>query len=116
VQAIEVLKANGSAVDGASAATTVLEDSVLTNAGLGSNLTWDGEVECDASVMDGTSLTYGAVGAVSGVRNPVLLARAICESQTKPLSLDRIPPWLVFCLKFCLCVIFFFFFFFFFDS
>ena len=44
----------------------VLQDSQWTNAGLGSNLTLDGTVECDASIMDGQSLHYGAVGAVSG--------------------------------------------------
>jgi len=43
-----------------------LQDSQWTNAGLGSNLTLDGTVECDASIMDGQSLHYGAVGAVSG--------------------------------------------------
>ena len=43
-----------------------IQDSQWTNAGLGSNLTLDGTVECDASIMDGQSLHYGAVGAVSG--------------------------------------------------
>ena len=43
----------------------------MTNAGLGSNLTLHGTVECDASVMDGQN-GFGAVGAVSG---EVLLAR-----------------------------------------
>lgn len=43
-----------------------LQDSPLTNAGIGSSLTLSGTVECDACMMDGRSLTLGAVGAVSG--------------------------------------------------
>ena len=33
---------------------------------MGSNLNLSGEIECDASIMDGQSLQYGAVGAISG--------------------------------------------------
>lgn len=33
---------------------------------MGSNLNLSGEIECDASIMDGKSLQYGAVGAISG--------------------------------------------------
>ncbi|KAG5606861.1 hypothetical protein H5410_028353 [Solanum commersonii] len=41
-----------------------LQDDPNTNAGRGSNLTEDGHVECDASIMDGDSGAFGAVGAV----------------------------------------------------
>lgn len=76
--------------------TAVLENSPLTNAGYGSNLTWDGHVECDASVMDGCTLHYGAVGAVPGVKNPVKLAHHICKKQScNALALGRVPPRLV---------------------
>jgi taspase, threonine aspartase, 1 len=43
-----------------------LKDDPSTNAGRGSNLTENGSVECDASIMDGKSGVFGAVGAVPG--------------------------------------------------
>lgn len=51
-----------------------------------------GGVECDASVMDGHTLRHGAVGAVPGVRNPVLLARQILDAQSQPLPGGLVPP------------------------
>ena len=44
----------------------MFQDSPCTNAGLGSNLTVEGTVECDASIMDGRTFHYGAVGAMAG--------------------------------------------------
>lgn len=49
------------------------QDFPCTNAGIGSNLTKSGTVECDASIMDGQSLTFGAVGALKGQLNDGLL-------------------------------------------
>lgn len=46
----------------AALAVSVLEDSTLVNAGSGSNLNWEGEVECDAGIMDGKTGDFGAVG------------------------------------------------------
>ncbi|XP_052768154.1 threonine aspartase 1-like [Mya arenaria] len=88
------LKSGMSALDAVTLAIQMLEDSPLTNAGRGSSLTLEGTVECDASVMDGKSLVYGAVGAISGVQNPVLVARKLAEEQsTGNMVLGRIPPW-----------------------
>lgn len=70
----------------------VLEDSPLTNAGFGSNLTSDGKVECDASVMNGSDHNYGAIGAVSGVKNPVDVAKCLCQYQKVNLGHGRVPP------------------------
>lgn len=80
-----VLGAGGGALDAVVAAVALLEDDPAFNAGLGSVLTSEGEVEMDASVMAGDTLAAGAVGAVRGVRNPVHLARAILEEGREVL-------------------------------
>ena len=41
-------------------APCLFQDSPFTNAGMGSNLNLLGEIECDASIMDGKTLHYGA--------------------------------------------------------
>ncbi|KAM0829582.1 hypothetical protein ACQ4PT_066788 [Festuca glaucescens] len=55
---------SGTSLDAVAAAIRVLEDDPITNAGRGSSLTESGRVECDASIMDGSTGSYGAVGAV----------------------------------------------------
>jgi L-asparaginase / beta-aspartyl-peptidase len=47
----------------------------------GSFLNADSIVKCDASIMDGRTLDAGAIAGVRGVRNPVLLARAVMEKS-----------------------------------
>jgi L-asparaginase / beta-aspartyl-peptidase len=74
----EILRAGGSALDAATAAVVVLEDDPRFNAGTGSALTAEGQVECDASVMCGDGRA-GAVGAVRDVKNPIRLARLVME-------------------------------------
>ncbi|XP_028163254.1 threonine aspartase 1 [Ostrinia nubilalis] len=91
-KAIETLKSGGSAVDAVEKAIIELENSSLTNAGYGSNLSWDGSVECDASIMNGQTLHFGACGAVSNVWNPISLAKHLCMKQCENLSLGRVPP------------------------
>lgn len=44
----------------------LLKSDPLLFSGFGSNLTLEGTVECDASVMDGRTGDFGSVGAVSG--------------------------------------------------
>jgi beta-aspartyl-peptidase (threonine type) len=73
------LAAGGTALDAVEASVRSLEDHPRFNAGRGSVLTSAGTVETDASIMEGDHLRNGAVAAVSGVRNPVALARRILE-------------------------------------
>ena len=90
---VDILRSGGSAAEAATRATMVLEDAGETNAGYGSNLTESGTVEMDAGLMDGTSLLFGSVGAVSGVKNPILVAQKLVEEQGKGLlPLGRVPP------------------------
>jgi beta-aspartyl-peptidase (threonine type) len=76
---LRVLLAGGSALDAAQAATLVLEDDPQFNAGTGAALTQTGEVELDASCMDGETLRAGAVACVRTLKNPVLAARLVCD-------------------------------------
>ena len=63
------LNNGSSAVDAVEVAIKVLEDKEITNAGFGSNLTMDGTVECDATIVDhyGRSGAVGAVGCQSSL-------------------------------------------------
>ena len=77
----EILVNRGKALDAVAAAVVVLEDSPLFNAGRGSSFNSDGEIEMDASIMDGATLRAGAVAAVRRIRNPILAARAVMEAS-----------------------------------
>jgi beta-aspartyl-peptidase (threonine type) len=75
----KLLQNGGSAVDAVEAAVLILEDNPLFNAGVGSALTSEGRVEVDAAIMDGATLNTGAVAAVTGVANPIRLARRVMD-------------------------------------
>lgn len=76
-----ILLDGGSALDAVEAAVRILEDCPILDAGRGSYLNADGEVEMDALIMDGRTLQLGAVAAVQRVRNPISLARQVMESS-----------------------------------
>lgn len=77
----EILKRGEPSLDAVAAAVVVLEDSPLFNAGRGSSFNSDGEIEMDASIMEGAGLRAGAVAAVRRIRNPILAARAVMEAS-----------------------------------
>jgi taspase (threonine aspartase 1) len=86
-----VLKNGGEATDAVEMAIRMLEDKEITNAGYGSNLTLEGQVECDATMVDHYGRS-GAVGAIAQVKNPIAVARLVLDESSKPLSLQRVPP------------------------
>lgn len=77
---LEVLQNGGSSLDAVATAVIEMENDETFDAGFGSFLNRDGNVECDAGIMDGDTLATGSVCAVSGVPNPVVLARRILDS------------------------------------
>jgi beta-aspartyl-peptidase (threonine type) len=74
-----ILQKGGSAIDAVTAAIVVLEESPWFNAGKGAVYDAEGGHELDASIMEGHTRRAGAVAAVSTVRNPIKLARAVME-------------------------------------
>jgi L-asparaginase / beta-aspartyl-peptidase len=76
-----ILRSGGAALDAVQAAVEVLEDDPAFNAGRGSVFTADGHVECDAALMEGTTLGAGAVAGLRTTRHPVALARAVMDQS-----------------------------------
>lgn len=80
-----VLQSGGSAAEAVEEAIRVLEVDQTFNAGFGSTLNSEGEVEADAAIMEGATLRWGAVGGVQGVRHPIAAARRIMEEKPRLL-------------------------------
>lgn len=77
----QILAQGGSALDAVEAAVRIMEDDPTFDAGLGSFLNADGEVELDSSIMDGATLNFGSVAAVQRIKNPVSLARLVMDKS-----------------------------------
>jgi beta-aspartyl-peptidase (threonine type) len=59
-----------------------LEDSPLFNAGKGAVLNFDGEVELDASFMEGKNLNAGAISGSKKIKNPISTAIKVMNSSS----------------------------------
>ena len=76
-----ILARGGTSMDACVAAVRIMEDSPLFNAGKGAVYTADEKHELDACVMDGATMKAGAVAAVTGIKNPVELARLVMDKS-----------------------------------
>ena len=77
----KILEQGGTALDAVEKAVKLLEDSPMFNAGKGSVFTAEGSHEMDASIMDGKTKNAGAVSLITGIKNPVSLARDVMEQS-----------------------------------
>lgn len=77
----KILDNGGSALDAVEAVIKIMEDSPLFNAGKGAVLTEKGVAELDASIMDGKTLSAGAVAGIKHVKSPITLARLVMEQS-----------------------------------
>jgi beta-aspartyl-peptidase (threonine type) len=73
----DILQAGGSAIEAVEGAAILLEDDPLFDAGYGSFVNLEGEVEMDALITDGRDIRFGAVAAVRRVRHAITLARLV---------------------------------------
>ena len=74
-----ILERGESAIDAVETAARLLEENPCFNAGRGSVLTEQGEVELDAAIMDGRTRAAGAVSGIKTTRAPISLARRLME-------------------------------------
>jgi len=78
--AMEVLRNGGSAIDAVEAGIRLVESNPDDDTvGLGGIPNLLGQVELDASIMDGRTLAAGAVAALQGYEHPISIARKVME-------------------------------------
>ncbi|XP_028414796.1 uncharacterized protein LOC114537883 [Dendronephthya gigantea] len=76
-----VLMDGRTAVDAVEDAVRVMEDSKYFNTDYGLSLLENGEVECDAMIMDGNTLDHGALISGRYFRHPVSFAKLIMKES-----------------------------------
>ena len=84
-ESFEFLKSN-SALETVVHAVALLEDDELFNAGTGSQIQSDGKIRMSASIMDGEFKKMSGVINLENVKNPVLVAQLLLDSEDKVLG------------------------------
>lgn len=67
-------------------AVSLLEDNVLFNAGLGSQIQSDGKVRLSASIMDGKRQKFAGVINIEDIQHPILVASQLLREEDNVLS------------------------------
>ncbi len=76
-----ILQDGGTSLEAVTRTVMSLEDCPLFNAGKGAVFNSQGKHEMDASIMNGINKSAGAIAAVEGVKNPILLAKNVMEQS-----------------------------------
>jgi len=77
-----------SAIETVAYTVSLLEDNLLFNAGLGSQVQSDGKVRLSASIMDGTTQKFAGVINIQDVKNPIQVASQLLTYEDNVLSGD----------------------------
>ncbi len=77
----QILEEGKDAVEAVEKTIMVLENSHLFNAGKGSVFTASETHEMDAAIMNGKTLNAGAVTLITGIKNPISLARDVMDTS-----------------------------------
>lgn len=82
VQGEKLLKNQGSALEAIELVVKMVEDYPrYKSVGFGGLPNEEGEVELDAAIMDGDSLSLGAVAGIRDYKNPVSIAKSLMDQQ-----------------------------------
>ena len=77
---------NNSAVETSIFATSLLEDSPLFNAGIGSQIQQDGKIRMSAAIMNGENHRFSGVINIENVQNPVFVAQKLMREDDRVLG------------------------------
>jgi beta-aspartyl-peptidase (threonine type) len=81
-RAMQALREGGTALDAVEAGIRLVESNAEDDSvGLGGLPNLVGQVELDASIMDGRTLAAGTVGALQGYEHPISVARRVMEQS-----------------------------------
>ena len=81
----DMLAEGATALEVVQTVISILEDEAAFNAGRGAVVNHLGKAELDASIMNGSDLSCGAVAGVTTVKNPIALARQVMEKTSHVL-------------------------------